>query len=67
MAVGRLDDWKVKGFDLLIEAWAMIANKYPDWVLEIAGDGRDSSKETIFQMIAQNEVKDSVHLSQIGR
>ena len=41
LAVGRLDVWKVKGFDLLIEAWGKIAHKYPDWTLEIAGKGND--------------------------
>lgn len=43
LAVGRLDDWKVKGFDLLIEAWGKIAKNYPDWNLHIAGDGSDES------------------------
>ena len=43
LAVGRLDVWKVKGFDLLIEAWGKIAHKYPDWTLDIAGEGTEKS------------------------
>ncbi|MEW5681815.1 MAG: glycosyltransferase family 4 protein [Pseudomonadota bacterium] len=37
LSVGRLTDQK--GFDLLLDAWAMVAKRYPDWTLEIVGDG----------------------------
>lgn len=43
LAVGRLDAWHVKGFDLLIKAWKDISRIYPDWKLRIVGHG---SKET---------------------
>ena len=39
VAVGRL--CHQKGFDLLIDAWAKIAKKYPHWQLEIYGEGPD--------------------------
>lgn len=39
LAVGRLDQWYVKGFDLLISAWGKIYDKYPDWSLRIVGAG----------------------------
>lgn len=53
LAVGRLDIWYVKGFDILIEAWGMIAHKYPDWTLEIAGKGADESMKYL-QQISRN-------------
>jgi glycosyltransferase involved in cell wall biosynthesis len=49
LAVGRLE-WQ-KGFDRLIEAWAMIEGSYPDWRLDIFGSGTLESelKELIRQ------------------
>jgi glycosyltransferase involved in cell wall biosynthesis len=37
IAVGRLDPQK--GFDYLIDSWGKIAGKYPDWQLNIFGEG----------------------------
>lgn len=42
LAAGRVSNWHYKGFDLLIEAWSKIAHKFPDWKLQIAGDGKSS-------------------------
>ncbi len=36
-AMGRLD--QVKGFDLLIKAFCMIADWHPDWTLTVLGEG----------------------------
>ncbi len=35
--VGRFDEQK--GFDLLLDAFALIANRHPDWNLVVVGDG----------------------------
>ena len=37
ISVGRYDP--VKGFDMLIDAWAIVASKHPDWKLKIVGPG----------------------------
>lgn len=38
IAVGRLD-WE-KGFNRLVEVWGVVCSKYPDWHLDIFGEGR---------------------------
>ncbi len=37
LAVGRLTH--AKGFDVLLQAWALVHRQYPDWRLDIVGDG----------------------------
>ena len=37
ISVGRYDP--VKGFDMLIDAWSIVAKKHPDWKLKIVGPG----------------------------
>ena len=50
LAVGRLDAWHVKGFDLLIKAWGQIASQFPNWKLQIMGAGNMKSKELLMGM-----------------
>lgn len=60
LAVGRLDVWKVKGFDLLIEAWGKIAHKYPDWTLDIAGEGTEKSIQYLQKLSCDVNVEKQV-------
>lgn len=48
MAVGRLE-WQ-KGFDRLIDIWAMVAPRHPDWQLDIFGSG--TMESSLQQLIA---------------
>jgi len=48
LAAGRIDDWKFKGFDTLIEAWKSLSPTLPrregdSWWLKIAGAGSSES------------------------
>lgn len=43
LCAGRLDAWHIKGFDIILECWQVLADKYSDWILEIAGDGSSES------------------------
>ena len=47
LACGRISIWNVKGFDLIIKIWGKLADKYPDWELEIAGDGCEADFECL--------------------
>lgn len=53
IAVGRIDDWHYKGFDILIKAWSKLATKYPDWILEIAGDYSSESKNELDKIVTE--------------
>ncbi len=57
LAVGRLSAVYVKGWDLLMEAWQMIAKGYPDWRLVIIGGGSNKDKNTIRKMISEKNVE----------
>ena len=50
----------VKGFEKLIRTWELVALKYPDWILEIYGEGEKgyvmSLQELISSLNLQNEV-----------
>ena len=66
LAVGRLDAWKVKGFDVLIRAWARVVSSLEfqvsteGWKLQIAGTGSEESLNYLKQLCKENGVQDSV-------
>lgn len=43
LAVGRIDAWHVKGFDILIKAWNLVGQKFPNWELQIVGPGEQAN------------------------
>lgn len=59
LCAGRLDVWKVKGFDRIIEIWGRIVRDYPEWKLQIAGDG---PQQPLVAMAQNAGVKDTVVL-----
>ena len=64
ISVDRYDTQK--GFDMLIEAWTLVASKHPNWQLRIVGPGDNSKyqkqadglglKENVFCLGASNNV-----------
>ena len=62
LAVGRLEDWHYKGFDILIKAWVKIAFKYPDWNLHIVGEGDSKQKEFLLNIAREGHVYQQTHL-----
>lgn len=41
ISIGRLTTQK--GYDMLVESWSLIGYKYPDWQLDIYGEGEDKA------------------------
>lgn len=71
LASGRLDAWHVKGFDVLIRAWALVngqliidngklSSNGETWKLQIAGTGSEKSLNYLKQLCRENGVEDSV-------
>ena len=62
LCVGRLDVWRLKGFDTMVELWSQIAEKFPNWTLEIAGSGAQDSVAYIENMIYKHNLYGRVKL-----
>ena len=58
MAVGRLSH--EKGFDHLIEDWKIVRKKFPDWQLDIYGEGK--LRDSLQRQIDEGGLADCVHL-----
>ena len=58
IAVGGL--FAVKRFDLLIDCWAKVVKKHPDWVLKIYGEGM--LREPLQQQIQQLSLTENCYL-----
>lgn len=58
LAAGRVDNWHVKGFDVLIKAWGKVCkdnvnDSFKDWKLQIAGVWRKNSTKQYLNDIAK--------------
>ncbi len=58
VALGRL--YEQKGFDLLVDAWKTVAERHPDWHLDIYGDGEQ--RDTLQRQIADGGLSQAVTL-----
>ena len=59
LAVGRINDWHYKGFDLLIKAWNDVYPEHNEWKLRIVGHG---SKENIEMLRSLSHYPESVEI-----
>lgn len=57
LAAGRINQWKIKGFDLLISSWSQLCNQHPDWKLCIAGSSDDENMASLQSIIDKNGAK----------
>ena len=54
LAVGRLDAWYVKGFDVLLSAWRYVSCLHSDWRLRIIGNGSAESLSLLQEMCRES-------------
>ena len=47
LAVGRVNMWHIKGFDILLKSWGRICDKHRDWQLQIVGATDNQSLDTL--------------------
>lgn len=57
LAIGRIDAWNHKGFDNLIKYWSEIQHEFPEWKLEIAGNGQQKSFDYLLNLIKEHNCK----------
>ena len=62
VSVGRLDDWK--GHDTVIDAFAVLAPRFPGWRLEIYGKG--PSGQAFGDRIAAHGLQNRIHLKGVS-
>lgn len=62
LAVGRMDGWYVKGFDVLIKSWGKIFNKHPDWQMQIVGGSDTASKQYLQSLADSMGIGDQISL-----
>ncbi len=63
ISVGRLD--KQKGFDLLIDSWKQVHQKYPDWILNIYGEGPE--RVNLEKKIQEYELEKNIILHGVSK
>ena len=65
LACGRVYSWQIKGFDLAIEAFAKVAERFPDIDLDIAGAGGEKEIRLLNSLAAKYKVENRLHF--LGR
>ena len=57
LSVGRVNQWKIKGFDTLIKCWSQLCDVFPDWKLQIVGAGNDESFSYLRSIMEETKCK----------
>lgn len=60
LACGRVNSYKVKGFDNLIKAFALVKDRYEDWNLDIAGNYTKESLDELMVLVKEYKMENRV-------
>lgn len=61
LACGRINSWEVKGFDLLIKSFALLAKKVSNVELDIVGAGEDKDINHLKELASEQGVSERVN------
>lgn len=61
LVCGRVNQWYVKGFDIAIRAFSLVANKYPCVDLDIAGEGSTEAIANLCKIAEKYGVQERIH------
>lgn len=63
ISVGRLT--YQKGYDILLKVWKKVVLKYPNWILEIYGEGEE--KDKLEKYIKENNLEKNIYLKGVEK
>lgn len=61
LSIGHTKEWEIKGFDILIKAFGLIAENYPEWSIDIAGGTTPDTLAYLNSLIIENKVEGRVN------
>lgn len=57
LSIGMTSEWNIKGMDILIRTFGMVAQKHPEWKVEIAGKTEPSTLNYLTELIKENKLE----------
>lgn len=60
LSIGATSEWNIKGLDILIRAFGMVAHRHPGWNVEIAGKKEPKTLEYLMGLIQENKLEGRV-------
>jgi len=61
LSIGMTEEWEIKGFDLLIRSFALVAAKHPEWSINIAGKSEPMTVAYLEGIMDECGVRDRIH------
>lgn len=60
VVIGQTNRWWIKGLDIAIGVWSMLAKEFPEWSLAIVGDVEPKSKAYLMEIASKASIEQQV-------
>lgn len=60
LSIGRTYEWHIKGYDLLIDAFSLVANKHPEWIVKIAGSSTPETLNMLMDKVKEKGLENRI-------